>query len=109
ITDHDGTVNGWFHRAMYPLVAGATWTPAASGLTRMNGFDPRIELAYAPSQPSIVYASCAANGGQVWRSTDGGINYALQTVGMTSGVSWYSDPLWVDPTNPNILVTGGTH
>src|SRR5207302_1918807 len=96
----------WFHRALYSNDSGATWTPAASGLTRVDDFGSRIELAYAPSQPTIVYGSCAANGGKIWLSVDGGVNYVQQTATDSSGVSWYANPLWVDPTNPSTLVTG---
>ena len=96
----------WYHRAVYSTNAGNSWI-TSTGLDHVNGFGSRIELAYAPSQSNIVYASCAANGGKIWKSTDGGQSYTQQTGGQTTGVSWYANPLWVDPTNPDFLVTGG--
>ena len=105
VIDYD---SDWYHRAVYSVNGGFTWT-TAGGLNHVNGFGSRIELAYAPSQSSIVYASSAADGGKIWKSTDGGQSYAIQTAGQTTGVSWYTNPLWVDPTNPNFLVTGGYH
>lgn len=96
----------WYHRAVYSTNGGNSWT-TSTGLDHMGGFGARIELAYAPSQSNIVYASCAADGGKVWKSIDGGQNYIQQTGGQTTGVSWYANPLWVDPTNPDFLVTGG--
>jgi photosystem II stability/assembly factor-like uncharacterized protein len=105
VIDHDGD---WFHRAYYSSDAGATWQ-VADGLSRIGGFGSRIELAYAPSNPEIVYASCAADGGKIWKSTDGGQSYVKQTGGSTTGVNWYANPLWVDPTNPDHLIAGGVH
>ncbi|MEE8169609.1 MAG: hypothetical protein V3T70_03595, partial [Phycisphaerae bacterium] len=108
IIDYDFGTNEWFHQAVYSTNAGQTWSVAA-GLSRVNGFGSRIEPAYAPSQPSIVYASAAAGGGAIWKSTDGGQSYTLQTTSGASGSSWYANPLWVDPTDPNVLLTGGYH
>jgi photosystem II stability/assembly factor-like uncharacterized protein len=104
IIDHD---TNWFHAALYSTDGGVTWTPAA-GLSHVSGFDGRIEIAYAPSDSSIVYASVATGGGRIWRSTDGGRSYTLRTTSGASGCNWYANPLWVDPTNPDFLLTGGT-
>lgn len=105
VIDYD---TDWFHRAVYSTDGGLTWSPAA-GLDHQPGFGSRIELAYAPSDPSTVYASCALDG-SVWRSTDGGQTYTRRSVaGFNSGSSWYANPLWVDPTNPDAVVTGGVH
>lgn len=109
VIDYDWGANDWFHRALYSLNGGQTWN-VAGGLSQVWGFGSRIELAYAESAPGTVYASSAENGGKFWRSTDGGQNYTLQTTGGTSsGCSWYANPLWVDPTHSNVLVTGGVH
>jgi hypothetical protein len=109
VIDYDFNTGEWFHRALYTTDAGATWTSCTGDLARMLNFDSRITLAYAASSPTTVYASCAANGGKVYRSTDGGQSYTLMTGTDTTGVSWYANPLWVDPTNANTLVTGGVH
>lgn len=106
--DYDWGAGDWFHKAVYSTNGGFTWNTATSGLSQVFGFGSRIELAYAPSDPSIVYASCAAEGGKVWKSTDGGQSYTIQSIpGQSTGVSWYANPIWVDPTNPDLLVTGG--
>ncbi|MDX2147908.1 MAG: hypothetical protein SFZ23_10330 [Planctomycetota bacterium] len=110
VIDYDFSSSQWFHRALYSTNAGQTWQPAASGLTRVNDFNSRIELSYAPSDPNIVYASCGASGGKVWRSNDGGVNYTLQTSETAStSVGWYYNAIWVDPTNPNTLLVGAYH
>ncbi len=106
IIDYDWGVNNWFHAALYSTNTGANWT-SAGGLNQVWDFGSRIELAYAPSSPNIVYASVAINGGVVYGSTDGGHSYALRTTSGTSSVSWYANPLWVDPTDLNFLITGG--
>ena len=105
VIDYDFTAGNWFHRAMYTTNGGASWV-AAGGLNKVWNFDSRITLAYAPSNNNIVYATCAQNGGEIWKSTDGGHNYSLVSGG-TIGCSWYANPLWVDPTNQNVLVAGG--
>jgi hypothetical protein len=101
--DFDGA---WFNQAIYSEDGGLTWG-VASGLDRVDGFASRIELAYAPSDPSIVYASCGADGGKVWKSTDGGRSYTLQTVAGASGAGFYYCPIWVSPTDPDHLLVAG--
>ena len=109
VIDYDWTEDNWFHRTLYTTDGGETWNPVSGGLNKVWGFGSRIELAYARSNPDIVYASCAADGGKIWKSTDGGQSYTQQPSSYNTGVSWYACPLWVDPTNPDILVTGGVH
>lgn len=88
--------------AYYSTDAGLTWI-AATGLPPSAG---RVEVAYSRSNPLIVYANVEYNGGQLYRSSDGGHSYAAVGAPGT-GASWYNDPLWVDPTNSNTLVFGG--
>ncbi|HUK89445.1 MAG TPA: hypothetical protein VLZ81_03525, partial [Blastocatellia bacterium] len=106
-----------YHSALYSTDGGATWQQ--SSLSHVVGFDSRIELAYAPSNRNIVYASlntnlgltcglpsCAGTSG-LWRSTDGGQTYSRMGTTGDSGASWYANPLWVSPTDSNFIVTGG--
>jgi len=109
VIDYDFGTSQWFHAALYSTNSGATWTASATGLNRVNDFGSRIELAYAPSNPSIVYANCAASGGQIWKSTDGGVNYTMVTTSGSIGSSWYACPIWVNPQNANFVVAGGTY
>src|SRR5262249_10608464 len=108
VIDYDSVLSTWFHRAMWSSDAGQTWNISTGGLSRVDGFSSRIELAYARSNTSIVYANCAM-GGVVWRSADGGHSYVQQTTTGSCGSSWYACPIWVDPTNPATVVVGGTH
>ncbi len=100
---YDFGLGNWFHEAQYSRNGGATWN-VASPPGRKYGFDARIELAYARSDPAIVYASIG-NGNGIWRSSDGGATFT-QTSSFSPG-GWYYDALWVDPTNPALLVVGG--
>jgi photosystem II stability/assembly factor-like uncharacterized protein len=88
----------------YSTNGGVNWT-AASG----TGFKQRSEMAYAKSNPGIVYACCSLNNRmKVYQSTNGGKSFTLKTGG--SGLSTYSrynNALWVDPTNVNHVLVGG--
>jgi photosystem II stability/assembly factor-like uncharacterized protein len=101
--------SGWNGNAFYSADAGVTWL-AAMGLPSPSGFVVgRVELAYAPSNPLIVYASEDNNSGEIYKSTDGGQTYSLVNTGNNylGGQGWYDNCIWVDPTNPNLLVVGG--
>jgi len=93
------------HHVIRSTDGGLTWQLAASGLANVSGESSRIELAYARTSPGMVYASCGASGGKVWRSTDGGANWTQRTQpGNDLGTSYYYNGLWVDPTDSNHLV-----
>jgi hypothetical protein len=96
----------------FTLAPAKTWQAASPRLgvpTKDAGV--RIELAYARANPSIVYASVQINGGEVWRSEDGGRQYHPINTGenyLTQG--WYANSIWADdPTDPNIILVGGTN
>ena len=109
LIDYKSSLGGWYHHVVYSTDGGRTWVES-SGMGKMTGFGSRIEVAYAPSKPGMVYASCASGGGKIWRSTDGGKTFTLRTgSSYKSGANWYADPLWVDPTNENFLLTGGVY
>ena len=90
--------------AYYSADRGVTWM-VANGFPQGAG---RIELAYARSNPTIVYASVDAGGGMVFQSTNGGQTYTLKSSGYNYlAAGYYANAVWVDPTNPNTLVVGG--
>lgn len=96
--------DGAYH-AYYSRNGGSTWTQTALWGA---GFDNRIELAYAPGNTKIVYAVVGGNP-DIYKSVDGGINYALVSSPALSGYWWYDNCLWVDPTNSNRIVVGGVN
>ena len=89
---------------LYSTNAGLIWT-AATGL----GTTGRIEFAYAPSSPNLVYASQDTNGGSIFLSTNAGVTYTLKNTGQTNldVQGWFDNCIWVDPTKPNHLIVGG--
>ncbi|MCA8953038.1 MAG: hypothetical protein KDE27_26235 [Planctomycetes bacterium] len=93
------------HHVIRSTDGGQTWQFAGSGLASVNGEFSRIELAYAPSTPGMVYASVGSSG-KVWRSTDAGQNWTQRTGSQSTGASYYYNALWVDPTNHDRLLLG---
>lgn len=90
---------------------GASWT-LVNTLGTIGNFYSRIDLATTPSNPTIVYASVASQAGSqgqadchIYQSTNSGVDWTQKAGGY--GASWYSNPIWVDPTNPNLVVVGG--
>lgn len=90
--------------------ASATFAPAISngGTLATNG---RVELSYAPSSTSVVYAGVNRNNGEIYRSTDGGQTYNRVSTGINymGNQGWYDNSVWVNPQNSNFIVVGGIH
>jgi PKD repeat protein len=99
---------GYNGRASYSLNGGLTWT-AAGGLPAPTGLGGRVELAYAPSNPSVVFASVDNNNGEIYVSLDGGRSFTRRNTGNSylGAQGWYDNTIWVDPTSTNVLVVGG--
>ena len=77
-------------------------------LTEKNGLPAgdlgRCGLAFAPSNPDIIYALVEAKKSVVLRSADGGWNW--QVVNNTDNIDnrpFYYSRIWVNPKNENIL------
>lgn len=105
VLDYDFSGRGYFTKAFRTTDAGATWT-ACTGLD-FTGSGSRIEVAYAPSNPTIVYAHTGFNGGKVYKSTDSGATFTLVTTSGVTNASWYNNSIWVDPTDPNFVIATG--
>ena len=88
--------------AYYSINGGTTWTTVSIG-------GGRVEVAYAESTPTTVYASVYQNSGEIWKSTDGGASYTRVNTGNSflGGQGWYDNIIWVDPTNANTVIVGG--
>ena len=97
-------------RARYSTDSGMTWAEA-SGLPGVTGGVP-AQLAYAPRNPAIVYASIALSGGSIYKSIDGGVTYSFvsndaQHWGTVNSQYMYDNAIWVDPIDANTLIVGG--
>jgi len=94
---------------------GATWALLAGGLPT-TGFD-RINIAIAPSNPLVLYASFVATGGTsgkllgMYRTADGGTTWSLlsATPEYLGGQGWYDNCVVVKPTDANVCYAGGEY
>jgi hypothetical protein len=92
----------------YSRDGGENWSVATVDYA-VNG---RIELAYAPSNPTIVYASVQGvydpnvPDGALYKSTDGGESYTRVNHHRQMVQGWHNNALWVDPTDANALMFG---
>ncbi len=99
--------------AYYSTDGGQTWKTA----THTTPWSGRVELTYARKTPSIVYASVQMNnGGDIWRSTNGGASYTRRNTRLANGAhaaylgdqGWYSNAIWAgDPNNSDLVIVGG--
>jgi hypothetical protein len=91
------------NRGLYSLDGGVTWI-ASTGLAASG----RVEFGYAPSSPNIIYASQNVNGGTLYASSDGGVTYAQRSLATNYLVQGdWDNVVWVDPTNPNVVIAAG--
>ncbi|PYQ49796.1 MAG: hypothetical protein DMF59_12550, partial [Acidobacteria bacterium] len=91
-------------QAYYSTDGGASWA-VATGIPA----EGLIAVAYARSNPAIVYAGLDNNGGDIYKSNDGGQTYALVNTGTgyLGDQGWYCNVVWVDPTNAShVLISG---
>ena len=89
---------------------GTSWFSLAGGLPA--GGMGRIQLAMAPSNHLVLYASISASGGSLiglYRTTDGGTTWTLQasSPNYLGTQGWYDNAVTVHSTDPNIVVVGG--
>ncbi|MBI3766548.1 MAG: hypothetical protein HY277_08630, partial [Ignavibacteriales bacterium] len=90
---------------------GGSWVTLTNGLpTASMG---RTQLAMAPSNTSIIYASISNRSTDnllgIYRTTDGGSSWTLQSsaTNYLGSQGWYDNAITVSPTNPDIIFVGG--
>lgn len=85
------------------------WTTLTLGGNSLPNDGGRVEVAFAPSDPNMLYVSMDRNQGEVWRSTNQGDTWNLRNTGTNylSDQGDYDNAIWVSPTNPNDVVVGG--
>lgn len=96
---------------------GESWFPSGQGINSVNG---RIEMAIAPSDTSIIYASAEGNlsgsGADLFVSKDAGLNWQLvnqkfdnSTVDFLDGQGWYDNVIEVNPYDELEVFYGGVN
>ena len=90
---------------------GYSWTKLENGLPE-DGFR-RLNIALAPSDPLVLYAAFATNGGELagmYKTTDGGVSWTqlTNTPEYLGGQGNYDNCIIVDPNDPDICYAGGT-
>jgi photosystem II stability/assembly factor-like uncharacterized protein len=99
----DGTI-------AYSRDAGATWARSAPLVPSPSGRQntARAEIAFARTQPGLVYASVDNAKGEVWRSQDDGATWEFASNPAHLGVQGdYDNAIWVDPTDASHVVVAG--
>lgn len=93
---------------------GTTWTTITPEGAATNG--GRVELALAPSTSGasqVLYAAAASGSGIAWfyKSGDSGTTWTAITTApnFLGEQGWYDFIMAVHPTNPNLLIVGGTN
>ncbi len=97
-TFHSGGPNDGIYKS---TDGGKSWTKlVGNGLPA--GYEGRIGLAIAPSNPSRVYALIEAKGGILWRSDDAGAHWKMMTDNtLVDQRPFYFTHIAVDPKNEN--------
>ncbi len=105
-SSHGGSSAGFFRSTD----DGATWTNITNGTPTGIGNN---RFALTPANPNLIIWSISTLGGDmmgIWKSTDGGNSFAQVNAGSPNqfgGQGWYDISISVDPTNPNLVLSGG--
>ena len=81
--------------------AGETWKKITNKEGLPKGNLGRMGLAFAPSNPSLVYALIEAKKNGLYKSTDGGENWTLVSTKDIGNRPFYYAEIYVDPLNEN--------
>ena len=86
----------------YSTDAGTSFTRVPLDTTTKG----RVEVAWAPATSGLAVAVTEGSGGRFWASTDSGRSWALNSQ-TGDGADWYTNTVWVDPTDSQRIVVGG--
>lgn len=99
---------------------GNTWSKLTNGLPPVSDNFIRMSLAISQSNPNVVY-TCISDSNSfthsIRKTTDAGASWTTVTTPMDNtpnvngshlgGQGWYNNVIAVDPSNANIVYTGG--
>ena len=108
----DGNPSGYRFTDIPSTVAAGTWTSPTVSFTSTAY---NVDIATAGNTLYALPANSSYQTNQVWKSTDGGDNWAVTTTTPTtggsapvsSGQAWYNLAIGVDPSNPDNVMVGG--
>jgi len=97
------TSGGWGSGIYITIDGGKNWEKLDSGNGLPSGELGRCGLAFAPSQPSRVYAKVEATKNGFYKSDDGGFNWELVNSNPSEVTDrpFYYNEIYVDPKNEN--------
>jgi photosystem II stability/assembly factor-like uncharacterized protein len=109
--DEDDNCIAWESNIILSTNGGVAWNI----IHTIPGIAGRIELAFAPSNPSIIYASFDnnpegknGNSGQILKSINGGTSWSLVSRPKhLEAQGYYDNTIWVSPKDPKLVVIGG--
>jgi photosystem II stability/assembly factor-like uncharacterized protein len=102
------SISGAMARIYKSINGGTTWDTLATGLPA--GPQTRIGLAISKQNANKIYAlyvDATANYSGIYKSTNGGTNWALASTGSSAidmkGFGWYFGEIRLNPTNDNTV------
>jgi photosystem II stability/assembly factor-like uncharacterized protein len=88
---------------------GLSWTRQTTGAAnKLPDANVRCEGDFSVTDNDVYVNMVNNDSGQVWRSTDAGVNWSLRKTRIQFGFQGdYNNTMWVDPTNSSIILAGG--
>jgi len=87
---------------------GTNWANQTTGaLHKLPSMTGRCEVAFTAANNSYLYTQMNLNGGELWRSIDGGATWDSMSTTLALTFGWYANAIAVSPVNPDFVIIGG--
>lgn len=96
------------HKILY-MIARNLYKSTNSGQSWQaifGAFGPLLRLGINPKNPKIMYVTKSIPYGQVFKTTDGGLNWSDASVGLPIGEYFQAGPIEVNPEFPDTILLG---
>jgi len=96
------------HKILY-MIARNLYKSTNSGQswqTIFGAFGPLVRLGINPKNPNVMYVTKSIPYGQVFKTTDGGLNWSDASVGLPIGEYFQAGPIEVNPEFPDTILLG---